>query len=184
MAGELQDEEKAATMLKTFGVMSTALLQSGDNLENGLASLVAQAATTCPAVNGRHTGGDEADSSNATPSIASLKGVMEAGGAVKQGSSAHYAWMLCLKDERFAHSYAEVGKTYSARRGFKMKWAKSQVVAQEQTLSEFHRSTETDAVAGGYRTISQTRGKQGRDAAGALATRNMITELLVRSSRG
>ena len=180
MATTAEKDAIVENMLKTFGVMSSALLSSGDNIETGLESLVSQAASQCPDVNGKSSPLETSMNNQ----IVAMKHCMEQGGVVKPGTAAHWAWKMAMKDEEFAHAYLACGKEHSKTREFKVKWASKQIAVCTEQLEEFHSSTSTDSAAGSYRTISQILDKQGRDAAGALAARNMIVELLGKASRG
>ena len=89
-----------------------------------------------------------------------------------------------MKDEEFAQSYEAVSREYAKQRELKREWAEARIEVQTKKIAECHKSDEQDSTAGGYITIAQILDKQGRDWAGALATRSMIAELLMRASRG
>ena len=100
MATTAEKDAIVENMLKTFGVMSSALLSSGDNIEAGLESLVSQAASQCPDVNGKSSPLETSMNNQ----IVAMKHCMEQGGVVKPGTAAHWAGKMAMKDEEFKRS--------------------------------------------------------------------------------
>jgi hypothetical protein len=168
-------------MLKTFGVMSTALLRKPGELEGGLTKLMDDAASLCPNML-RASAMDEGNESE-DAELQKLGDTLQTG-RFSLGSGVHYKWLKALETPEFKAEYTKCGKSHTQIREFKQKWAKTEIQITKKRKEQFTEVAETDFVGGRYLTISKIFDEQGRDPAGELATRNLVAEVMRRAAAG
>jgi hypothetical protein len=95
------------------------------------------------------------------------------------------AWAVALtNDTAFAAAYKAEGKSYTAQRAFRLKWAQEQKEMLEKTVIFEEHEEEEDSKEGGYMSLFKIWEAEGKDLEGLRASQKWVAKCVAEHKAG